>query len=49
VLLDDGGVGWFVCELGQTFSSAELAEEIVKELSRFYKAYEKHHKHWPAA
>jgi len=26
VLLDDGGVGWFVCELGQTFSSTELVE-----------------------
>jgi hypothetical protein len=49
VLLDEGGVGWFVCELGQTFSSAELAEEIVKELSRHFKAYEKTHKRWPAA
>jgi hypothetical protein len=49
VLVDEGGVGWFVCELGQTFSSAELAEEIVKELSRYYKAYEKTHKRWPAA
>ena len=49
VLLDGGGVGWFVCELGQTFSSAELAEEIVEELSRYYKAYEKDYKRWPAA
>jgi len=49
VLLDNGGVGWFVCELGQTFSSAELAEEIIKQLSSCYKAYEKVHKRWPAA
>jgi len=49
VLLDEGGVGWFVCELGQTFSSTELAEEIVKELSRYYKAYQKDYKRWPAA
>ena len=49
VLLDEGGVGWFVCELGQTFSSAELAREIVEELSKYYKAYEKTYKRWPAA
>jgi len=49
VLLDEGGVGWFVCELGQTFSSNELAEEIVKELSKYYKLYEKAYKRWPAA
>ncbi len=49
VLLDEGGVGWFVCELGQTFSSAELAGEIFKELSNYYKVYEKTHKRWPAA
>ena len=49
VLLDEGGVGWFVCELGQTFSSAELTDAIVKELSRYHKAYEKAYKRWPAA
>jgi hypothetical protein len=49
VLLDESGVGWFVCELGQTFLSAELAEQIVKELSRYYNVYEKTHKRWPAA
>jgi hypothetical protein len=49
VLLDEGGVGWFICELGQTFSSAELASEIVKELCKYYKTYEKTYKRWPAA
>jgi len=49
VLLDEGNVGWFVCELGQTFSSAELAGEILKELSSYYKVYEKTYKRWPAA
>ncbi len=49
VLLDHGSVGWFVCELGQTFPSADLAEEIVKELSKYHKIYEQTYERWPAA
>jgi len=40
---------WSVPELGETYSSMDLADRIARELGEYHKKYEEHYHRWPAA
>jgi hypothetical protein len=48
-VIESESLAWSVPELRETLSSADLAEKIVIELSKYHAAYEEAYGRWPAA
>jgi len=47
-VIEGESVAWSIPELRETLSSADLAEKIAIELSKYHAAYEEAHGRWPA-
>jgi hypothetical protein len=48
-VIEGDSLVWMVRELGETLSSADLAEKIAIELAEYHKTYKTAYDNWPAA